>query len=43
MAQAHAKFDAARSVLPDEPRTAVAQGWINRVRAEFYIKPKDEK
>lgn len=42
MAQAEARFDAARAALPDEPNTAVVQGWLNRVRAEFYIKPKEQ-
>lgn len=40
MAAAEARFDAAKSVLPDEPRQAVVQAWLNRVRAAYYIEPK---
>lgn len=42
MARAEARFDAARTALPDEPNTGVVQGWLNRVRAEFYIKPREQ-
>jgi hypothetical protein len=41
MAEAESRFDAARTVLPDEPRVGVIQGWLNRVRAEYYIAPKE--
>lgn len=42
MAAAEQKFDHASTVLPDEPRTGPIQGWLNRVRAEYYISPKDQ-
>jgi hypothetical protein len=41
MAAAEDRFNAAKTVLPDEPRTPVVQSWLNRVRAEYYIAPKD--
>lgn len=41
MAAAEARFDAARTVLPDEPREGIVQGWLNRVRAAYYIAPKE--
>lgn len=41
MAAAEERFDRARTVLPGEPRTGVIQGWLNRVRAEYYITPKE--
>lgn len=42
MVRAEARFDAARTVLSDEPRVGVVQGWLNRVRAEYYIAPKEQ-
>jgi uncharacterized protein len=41
MADAEHRFNRAHTVLPDEPRTGIAQGWLNRVRAEYYIQPGD--
>lgn len=42
MAAAEDRFNAAKTVLPDEPRTAVVQAWLNRVRAEYYrVTPKE--
>lgn len=41
MAAAEARFDAARTALPDEPSTGVVQGWLNRVRAAYYIEPRE--
>ncbi len=41
MADAEDRFNRARTVLPDEPRTGVVQGWLNRVRAEYYIAPRE--
>jgi hypothetical protein len=41
MADAERRFDTARTVLPDEPQTGVVQGWLNRVRAEYYIQAKE--
>lgn len=40
MAAAEDRFNRARTVLPDEPRVGVIQGWLNRVRAAYYIEPK---
>jgi len=40
MADIEARFDAAKTVLPDEPRDGIVQGWLNRVRAAYYIAPK---
>ncbi len=40
MADAEDRFARARTVLPDEPRVGVVQGWLNRVRAAYYIEPK---
>lgn len=37
MSRAEEDFKTAVSVLADEPRPAVIQGWINRVRKEFYL------
>jgi predicted nucleotidyltransferase len=42
MAAAEEKFNTARTVLPDEPRTPVVQAWLNRVRAAYYIEPRQE-
>lgn len=36
METAEERFNAAHTVLPDEPRPAIAQGWLNRVRAACY-------
>lgn len=41
MAHAEERFAAARTVLPDEPRTPVVQAWVNRVRAAHYIAPRE--
>jgi predicted nucleotidyltransferase len=37
MAEAEARFDAARSVLPAEPDSAVVEDWLLRVRREFWV------
>lgn len=42
MAQAEAKFDSARTALPDQPDRAAAQAWVNAVRAQFY-NPMEER
>lgn len=39
MADAEARFDAARSVLPDEPDFAAVQDWLLRVRRAFWDAP----
>lgn len=40
MADAEDRFAQARTVLPAEPRPGPIQGWLNRVRAAYYIEPK---
>lgn len=42
MAAAEDRFNDARTVLPDEPQRGAVQGWLNRVRAEYYVKPREE-
>jgi len=42
MSRAEDDFKAAVSVLAEDPRPGVVQGWINRVRREFYQKRDDE-
>lgn len=42
MAAAEDRFNAAKTVLPDEPSTGVVQSWLNRVRAAYYIEPRRE-
>ena len=37
MAEAGARFDAARSVLPEEPDSAAVEDWLLRVRREFWV------
>ncbi|KAA2258072.1 nucleotidyltransferase [Solihabitans fulvus] len=39
LAAAEARFDAARSVLSEEPDTAKAEDWLLRVRREFWTAP----
>lgn len=39
MADAEARFDAARSVLPDEPDFAAVEAWLLRVRRAFWHAP----
>ncbi|HEY6115935.1 MAG TPA: nucleotidyltransferase domain-containing protein [Candidatus Dormibacteraeota bacterium] len=36
LAEAEARFDAARSPLPDQPDEATVEAWLLRVRAHFY-------
>lgn len=36
MAAAEQRFDAARTVLPDEPQAGVVEGWLKRVRRAYY-------
>ncbi len=36
MAAAEQRFNDARTVLPDEPRTGVVEGWLHRVRRAYY-------
>jgi predicted nucleotidyltransferase len=36
MAAAEQRFNDARTVLPDEPRTPVVEGWLHRVRRAYY-------
>jgi predicted nucleotidyltransferase len=36
MAAAEQRFNDARTVLPDEPRVAVVEGWLHRVRRAYY-------
>lgn len=43
MAAAEDRFNAAKTVLPGEPRSAVVQTWLNRVRAAYYIEPKPQE
>ena len=37
MAEAEARFDAARTVLPAEPDSRVVEDWLLRVRREFWV------
>lgn len=41
MAAAEDRFNRATTALQDEPRAGVVQSWLNRVRAEYYIAPKE--
>jgi len=42
MAEVESRFNSAKTVLPDEPNTAIVQAWLNRVRAAHYIEPREE-
>lgn len=37
MADTESRFAEARTVLPGEPRTAIVQSWLNRVRHAYYV------
>ena len=39
MADAEARFDAAKSVLPDEPDVVAVEAWLLRVRRAFWDAP----
>jgi len=36
MAEAEQRFNDARTVLPDEPRVGIVEGWLHRVRRAYY-------
>lgn len=43
IADTTARFDEARTALPDEPRIGVVEGWLHRVRRAYYDSDREAK